>query len=273
MSPRCPLTESEANIIESGPVPWAGQDSLTFIAEQVSHHPPVSGFYAEYPRKRISVSGHNWTQSKYFGLSIGVHNVGIIRLNLHEFDEEYTCTLPKAYGRSILTVPWIEIGGKCYMECSKTGYLANIEFHCKPFYGGKKHRVTADITHQPTGRLVMRIDGEWNGVIYADLPGGHREVFLDTHNLQTVRKKIKRLDAMERHESRLVWRDLTQALRAEDLESATDAKHAVEEEQRAGVRDRTERGEVWQSRHFSLVGEEWLYNHPLINRIQSNAKK
>lgn len=47
--------------------------------------------------------------------------------------------------RSILTVPWIELGGECSISCSKTGYNASIVFHTKPFYGGKKHRVTADI--------------------------------------------------------------------------------------------------------------------------------
>ena len=47
--------------------------------------------------------------------------------------------------RSILTVPWVELGGECSISCSKSGYSANIVFHTKPFYGGKKHRITADI--------------------------------------------------------------------------------------------------------------------------------
>ncbi|XP_056460276.1 tyrosine-protein kinase ABL2-like [Gadus chalcogrammus] len=47
--------------------------------------------------------------------------------------------------QSILTVPWVELGGKCSVVCSKSGYSANIVFHTKPFYGGKKHRITADI--------------------------------------------------------------------------------------------------------------------------------
>jgi hypothetical protein len=54
-------------------------------------------------------------------------------------------TLPCAYARSILTVPWVELGGECSVVCSKSGYSANIVFHTKPFYGGKKHRITADI--------------------------------------------------------------------------------------------------------------------------------
>lgn len=47
--------------------------------------------------------------------------------------------------RSILTVPWVELGGECNINCSKSGYSATITFHTKPFYGGKKHRITAEI--------------------------------------------------------------------------------------------------------------------------------
>jgi len=46
-------------------------------------------------------------------------------------NEEYIATLPSAYGRSILTVPWVELGGKCVINCPQTGYSAHIEFHCK----------------------------------------------------------------------------------------------------------------------------------------------
>ena len=52
---------------------------------------------------------------------------------------------PCHISRSILTVPWLELGGKVNLSCEKTGYAATIDFHCKPFYGGRKHRVTADI--------------------------------------------------------------------------------------------------------------------------------
>lgn len=33
--------------------------------------------------------------------------------------------------RSILTYPWMEMGGKCHLECAQTGYAADLEFHCK----------------------------------------------------------------------------------------------------------------------------------------------
>ena len=61
-------------------------------------------------------------------------------LYLLEHDEEYVFTLPCAYARSILTVPWVELGGKVTINCAKSGYSATVTFHTKPFYGGKVHR-------------------------------------------------------------------------------------------------------------------------------------
>lgn len=61
-------------------------------------------------------------------------------LCLLEHDEEYVFTLPSAYARSILTVPWVELGGKVSISCAKSGYSATVTFHTKPFYGGKVHR-------------------------------------------------------------------------------------------------------------------------------------
>ena len=35
------------------------------------------------------------------------------------------------YFRSILTVPWMEMGGKVTVTCNKTGYNAAVDFHTK----------------------------------------------------------------------------------------------------------------------------------------------
>ena len=33
--------------------------------------------------------------------------------------------------RGLVTGPWFEFGGKCPIECAKSGYVADIDFHCK----------------------------------------------------------------------------------------------------------------------------------------------
>uniref|UniRef100_A0A8C7KBS9 Uncharacterized protein n=1 Tax=Oncorhynchus kisutch TaxID=8019 RepID=A0A8C7KBS9_ONCKI len=61
-------------------------------------------------------------------------------LSLSLSSPSYVFTLPCAYARSILTVPWVELGGKVTISCAKSGYSATVTFHTKPFYGGKIHR-------------------------------------------------------------------------------------------------------------------------------------
>jgi len=67
--------------------------------------------------------------------------------------------------RSILTFPWVELGGKVHITCAKTGYNASVTFHTKPFYGGKLHRVTGEVKNTSTGRVICKVNGEWNGKI------------------------------------------------------------------------------------------------------------
>lgn len=76
-------------------------------------------------------AAHIYTKSKFLGLSIGVHMVGNGSIYLLERGEEYIVTFPSAYGRSILTVPWIELGGTVTVNCPQTGYTANIDFVTK----------------------------------------------------------------------------------------------------------------------------------------------
>lgn len=128
---------------------------------------PVSGFYAEHYDKKISFGAHVWTKSKFLGLSIGVHNIGKGWVNIIDHNEEYVLTFPNGYGRSILTVPWIELGGTTSIVCAKTGYQATVEFLTKPFYGGKRNRITCQVTGPKDKKPFLEITGEWSGAIDA----------------------------------------------------------------------------------------------------------
>jgi len=64
-------------------------------------------------------------------MSISVELVGELTLKLEKPNEEYKITLPTFYTRSIVTKPWIELGGVCTISCSQTGCSASIEFILK----------------------------------------------------------------------------------------------------------------------------------------------
>uniref|UniRef100_A0AAZ3Q3P4 Oxysterol-binding protein n=1 Tax=Oncorhynchus tshawytscha TaxID=74940 RepID=A0AAZ3Q3P4_ONCTS len=239
-----------------------GSYQLRFVAEQVSHHPPVSGFYAECPERQMCVNTHVWTKSKFMGMSIGVSMIGEGCLYLLEHDEEYTFTLPCAYARSILTVPWVELGGKVNVNCTKSGYSAVITFQTKPFYGGKLHKVTAEVKHNATNAVVCRVQGEWNGVLEFSYQNSDTRM-VDVTKLPVTKKRVRPNDKQGPTESRRLWQHVTESLRQKDIEKATEYKSILEERQRTEERHRTETETPWRTRYFESEGEGWMYHKPL----------
>uniref|UniRef100_A0A4W2BSK1 Oxysterol-binding protein n=1 Tax=Bos indicus x Bos taurus TaxID=30522 RepID=A0A4W2BSK1_BOBOX len=235
---------------------------LRFVAEQVSHHPPISCFYCECKEKRLCVNTHVWTKSKFMGMSVGVSMIGEGVLRLLEHGEEYVFTLPSAYARSILTLPWVELGGKVSITCAKTGYSATVIFHTKPFYGGKVHRVTAEVKHNPTNTIVCKAHGEWNGTLEFTYNNGETKV-IDTTTLPVYPKKIRPLEKQGPMESRNLWREVTRCLRLGDMEAATEQKRRLEEKQRAEERKRENLRAPWRPKYFIQEGDGWVYFNPL----------
>ncbi|XP_061919121.1 oxysterol-binding protein-related protein 11 [Entelurus aequoreus] len=254
----------EASSVETpqgSPDQAASQESyqVRFVAEQVSHHPPVSGFYAECLERRMCVNTHVWTKSKFMGMSIGVSMIGEGCLTLLEHDEEYTFTLPCAYARSILTVPWVELGGKVNINCAKTGCAAVITFQTKPFYGGKLHKVTGEVKHNATNAVVCRIQGEWNGALEFTYTSGETKV-IDVTKLPVTKKLVRPVEKQGPTESRRLWQHVTEALRQKDIEKATEHKRILEERQRSEERHRAETETPWRTRYFDKEGDGWIYN-------------
>ncbi|XP_076462615.1 oxysterol-binding protein-related protein 9-like [Babylonia areolata] len=260
-APEC----NEAN--GEGPVPEASKEKLCFVAEQVSHHPPISAFYAEHHNKKIALDGYIWTKSKFLGLSIGVHMIGQAVISVIDHEEEYFFTFPNAYGRSILTVPWVELGGKVQVSCAKTAYSASIEFHTKPFYGGKKNRITAQIFEPSEKKPFISIEGEWNGAMYAKHSSGMNEMFVDTKCLPIHKKRVRPLEQQGEYESRRLWREVTRQLKVKDVEGATEHKQALEQRQREEAKQRKEAGVKWETKYFHEEGEHWVYDRPLLKRL------
>ncbi|CAF0904397.1 unnamed protein product [Adineta steineri] len=259
-------------LLKDGPVPWASDNQVTFIAEQTSHHPPIASFYAECPAKHIQIDGCLWTRSKFLGLSVGVHMIGDAIITLLDHDEQYVITFPSAFGRSILGVPWFEMGGKITITCEKTGYTANIDFLQKPFLNGKKHQITG-ILYGPDKKEFCRIDGEWNGIMNAKYSDTKiSEVFFDTKATPVIKKIVRPIIDQDTNESRRMWKDVTYYLKSKQLDKATGAKSFLEHRQRTEAKERHENSLKWETKHFSESGElKWTYANKLSKRLNSQS--
>ena len=227
---------------------------MTFVAEQVSHHPPVSAFYAECISRGITCSAHIWTKSKFLGLSVAVQNLGQGCISFQKYEEEYTCTFPSAYARSILGVPWVELGGEVMINCAKTGYQAKIDFLTKPTFGGKKHQVkgvicrpNSDVSRPPMP--FIQISGAWNDLMTAKYLETHETFeFFNPHTTPTIKKLVRPSVEMLPYESRRLWMNVTYNLREGNVDKATEHKTVLEQRQREETRERNETGKRWKQR-------------------------
>ncbi|GFR75767.1 oxysterol-binding protein [Elysia marginata] len=232
---------------------------LSYIAEQVSHHPPVSAFYFECPSKKMKMNASIYTKSKFMGMSIGVSMIGKVCLWLEDLGEEYVFGMPSAYARSILTVPWVELGDKVSMTCEKTGYSANVVFYTKPFYGGKLHHISAEAKNSKTGEVIFKAQGEWNGTMdftYPKNPSANKTV--DVTKLNVHKKYVRPIEKQKDHESRKLWQHVTKALRIGDVATATEHKTMLEEIQREGERHRKDTFMEYSAKFFKKIEGSWV---------------
>ncbi|KAL5007603.1 hypothetical protein ScPMuIL_016409 [Solemya velum] len=243
---------------------------LIYCAEQVSHHPPVSAFYFECPAKQMSVNASMWTKSKFMGLSIGVQFVGKIVLKLLEHGEEYVFGLPSAYARSILTVPWVELGDKITISCQQTNYSAAVTFHTKPFYGGKLNRISAEVKNCTTGEFVSHVHGEWNSVMEFTYANGESKS-VNINDLNIHRKRVRPCNKQGEFESRRLWQHVTNALKVGDVNTATAHKKLLEDRQREGEKHRKETQTPFPTKYFHQEGDVWTYNKVLQKGSNSGA--
>jgi len=254
---------------EGSPCPWTKETDVSFIAEQVSHHPPISGFYAECPAHKISANGYIWTKSKFLGLAIGVEMVGQGVVTLVDYEEDYVITFPKGYGRSILTVPWVELGGTCEIKCAKTGYSGKIDFLTKPFYGGDKNRLRAEVMSPNDKKPILVIEGQWNGIMTAtDSKTKMTSEFVNTKTMPVIPKQVKDIAEQDEFETRRLWKEVTYCLKNRMVEKATGFKSRLEQRQRDEAKERAEKGETWKTKAFNENGEHWVYDQPLIQRLK-----
>uniref|UniRef100_A0A1I8IWP7 Oxysterol-binding protein n=1 Tax=Macrostomum lignano TaxID=282301 RepID=A0A1I8IWP7_9PLAT len=216
-----------------------GENRLVYTAEQVSHHPPVTAFYLECPQKQVWLNSSIYTKSKFMGMSIGVNMVGRMQLHLMRHDEVYNMQLPSAYAR------------------------AAVVFHTKPFYGGRLHRVSAEVRN-PASSVVCRVSGEWSGQLEFDYPALGVKKVLDVAQLPVTPKRVPPAP----YESRRIWGAVTDALRsgARDIgpRGATEEKRKLEDVQRCCEKYRKDRNLPFPVKYFVRDDEGgWIFRRTL----------
>lgn len=242
-------------------------DSCTFyIAEQVSHHPPISAFYVCNRKDGFSISGSILAKSKFYGNSLSAILDGKARLLFLSRDEEYVITMPYAHCKGIIYgTMTLELGGKVTIECEKTKCLTELEFKLKPFLGG------SGSVNQISGKifvgeeLAATVDGHWdNEVFIQEKCSGLQEILWNPSSdirSSRLKRQVVQLDQQGPFESEKLWQNVTSAILDRDQVRATQEKFVLEEAQRNEAKERGDK--PWAPRLFQQdpVTSEWSYKH------------
>ncbi|KAI0055920.1 Oxysterol-binding protein [Artomyces pyxidatus] len=233
-----------------------------YIAEQVSHHPPVSAFYYISPENQVAILGELRPKSKFLGNSVSTTMEGENRVRLmgRPEDGEYVITMPNMYARGILFGKMVlELGDTCTARNDRHGLSSDLEFKTKGFFSGTYNAILGRVKHGHND--VGEISGKWSGLMEfkSSKTGEKRPLFDVGKNGQKVAPKwVAPEDEQEPYESRRLWHDLTVAINAKDMEAATEAKTAVENAQRELRSRREEEGTQHSSRFFRQQEGRWV---------------
>ncbi|KAM8882783.1 oxysterol-binding protein-related protein 8 isoform 4-T7 [Synchiropus picturatus] len=244
-------------------------NSKTFyIAEQVSHHPPVSAFYVSNRKDGFCLSGSILAKSKFYGNSLSAILDGEARLTFLNRGEDYVMNMPYAHCKGILYgTMTLELGGQVTIACEKTGYSAQLEFKLKPFLG------SSDSVNQICGKIKLgkevlaTLEGHWDSEIFInDKKTGNMETFWnptpDLRQSRLIRYTVPPEEQGE-FESERLWQHVTRAINNKDQTEATNEKFILEEVQRKSARERKAKCEEWIPALFeqdSVTGE-WHYRY------------
>jgi hypothetical protein len=232
------------------------EDSKTFyLAEQVSHHPPISALYLYNPEKNFSVSGTLKPKSKFHGNSASNVIDGDITFRLHNFDEDYKIVFPYVVGKGLLWgTQCIEVNEHLKITCEKTKYSASIEFKSKNVVKGSIKK---------EGKRVYKIHGDLQGQVLIKNMNNKKETeFFNAAEVPKTPKYVRPVVQQHEYESRRVWHRVTYSIKHKKFDEANVRKVSVEEAQRDIRADRKEKNVELECKYFEKTGDhEWTFKH------------
>lgn len=138
-----------------------------YIAEQVSHHPPISAFYYVSPENKIEVFGELKPKSRFLGNSVMNEMSGANHIVLLDRPEDgtYDITMPNQYARGILFGKMVlELGDIAKVSNANLGISCDVDFKTKGFFSGSYNTIAGKI--KTDKGEIGEISGKWSDQMY-----------------------------------------------------------------------------------------------------------
>ena len=221
-----------------------------FFAEQVSHHPAISAYYAEGEGWNLYSNSNSKINISITGY-VEVQNLEKTYLNFTNFSEEVTFSKPASKVRNILTDPILDIINKFWVKNSDGDEcLVNMI----PYNGNNKIGDLNGEVKDNEGNIVYKIEGNWcekikiinmknkeEKVIWEIIKSCDKDNFyfqpytFDLNNLtEEMKNKLPKTDSRFRGDQRL--------MEYQKFDEAGEEKNRLEEKQRAKRKENEKNG-------------------------------
>ncbi|ANB14611.1 oxysterol-binding protein KES1 [Sugiyamaella lignohabitans] len=236
---------------------WAGdaESGETVLAsEQVSHHPPITGYSIWNDKHGVYLNGYNGMKARIATTTISVKQNGHATYYLKAFDETYIISLPALHIEGILFgAPYVELEGKSFIHGS-SGYSVSIEYTGKGYFSGKKNSFKAKIYKGSEDAALYRVSGQWSeSSKIKDEKTGVETPFLDSLKITSESLQVKPEAEQSELESRRAWSKVAAAIREGDYELIHQEKSKIENDQRELRKTEQAEGKTWPSKWFEEV--------------------
>lgn len=245
-------------------------DETKMVAEQVSHHPPVTACYLWNDKHGIRAEGYTRQEITFSG-TVNIQQIGHAILHIDEFDEDYLVPLPNVKVSGIVSgSPYPELHGSYTIVCS-SGYTAEVDFSGKSLLGmkGKKNHLQATVfspTDAKHKEPIFTAEGSWSEGFDIKDASGHVVDSHDAASAQTTDFRVPAVDKQDPWESRSAWDGVLRSIREGNMQGVADAKNELEEAQR-DLRKKPETSEEsWRPLFFRKARE-----HPVAEKLLSAA--
>ncbi|CAH9109193.1 unnamed protein product [Cuscuta epithymum] len=246
-------------------------DGITFLSEQVSHHPPMSAAHAENEHFIYDITSK--LKTKFLGNSVDVYPVGRTRVTLKRDGVVLDLVPPPTkVNNLIFGRTWVDSPGEMIMTNLTTGDKAVLYFQPCGWFGSGRYEVDGYVYNAAEEPKIL-MTGKWNKSMSFQpcdmegepLPGTElKEVWTlaavpenDKFQYTHFAHKINSFDTAPKKllasDSRL--RPDRAALEIGDLSKAGSEKSSLEERQRAEKRSRETNGHQFSPRWFDLTDE------------------
>ncbi|ORY47691.1 Oxysterol-binding protein [Rhizoclosmatium globosum] len=244
-----------------------------FVAEKVSHHPPVMACHAE--SEKYVFFQDNLVKSKFWGKSMELVPSGTVNVLLPGKKDHLQWSKVTTCMRNVFSgTRYLEHYGTMKITSVATGYTSTLVFKEAGYFTSAKNEVVGTVC-DPSGKEVAWITGKWDDALYrfeksspnnlqvvwraTPCPSHHPQMYGFTQfavELNELTPDIEPLlpptDTRFRTDQRMYENGLIDEAEAEKLR--------LEQKQRERRKRMEAEGEVWEPKWFEAVeGDGWGY--------------